>query len=229
MKAERSMRSCGERARDVYRVRLVVVLASAVAALGSSTLALQGNRPADRLAPGVFLYSIPQMRDPNFAQSVVVLIQKSASGAAGLIINRPTDIPLSEALPDIAGKGLPLPLYLGGPVMPEAISALVRSKQPSENAVKVLDGVFSTSSLDDISAVLAGSDPERHLRVYAGYAGWGPGQLEGELRLGHWVVATGKAESIFTQEPSEIWPEVFGLLQRIEVRHDAGRGRRTWR
>ena len=57
------MRSCGERARDVYRVRLVVVLASAVAALGSSTLALQGNRPADRLAPGVFLYSIPQMRD----------------------------------------------------------------------------------------------------------------------------------------------------------------------
>jgi len=223
------MRSCGARAREVHRMCLVAVLASAVAVLGSSALALQGNRLADRLAPGVFLYSIPQMRDPNFAESVVVLIQKSADGAAGLIINRPTDIPLSEALPDIVGESSPLPLYLGGPVLPEAISALVRSEQPSEKAVKLLDGVFSTSSLDDIGAVLAGSDPERHLRVYAGYAGWGPGQLEGELRLGHWVVAPGKAESIFARDPSDIWPEVFGLLRRIEVRHDAGRGRRSWR
>jgi putative transcriptional regulator len=229
MRAEWATQPCGEPWCDGRWARLIAVLACVGVLLGGSARALQGSRVTDRLAPGVFLYSIPEMRDPNFAESVVVLLRKKADGAAGLIINRPTDILLSEALPDIAGEDLQLPLYLGGPVAPDAVLALVRGERPSEGASRVLDGVFSISSLDDIEAALGRPDAESQLRVYAGYAGWGPGQLEGELRLGHWVVAPGKAESIFARDPSEVWPEVFSLLQRIEVRYDAVRGRDSWR
>jgi putative transcriptional regulator len=229
MRAERTAQPSGKPSCEGRWTRPIAVLACVGVLLGGSAWARQGSRVTERLVPGVFLYSIPEMRDPNFAESVVVLLKKEAEGAAGLIINRPTDILLSEALPDMAGEDLQLPLYLGGPVAPGAVLALVRGERPSAGASKVLAGVFSISSLEDIEAALGRPDAESQLRVYAGYAGWGPGQLEGELRLGHWVVAPGKAESIFARDPSDVWPEVFSLLQRIEVRYDAARGRDSWR
>lgn len=195
--------------------------ACAVATLGIlATFALgatagEPDRDPSKLEAGIFLYASPAMQDPNFAESVVLLVEHSKGGSMGLIVNRPTRVPLRELLPgfdDSVTKEMRF--YSGGPVQPEAILALVRTSWPSDSAKRVLADVYLTGALDDVRTALGAKDPGGALKVFSGYAGWGKGQLEAEVRAGAWVMDRADARSVFSPD-ADLWQRVFGILDRL--------------
>jgi putative transcriptional regulator len=192
---------------------------SACAALAVATIGAGPDRDPPRLRPGLFLYAAPAQQDPNFAQSVVLLVEHGPGGSMGLVVNRPTRVPLRELLPDLdAPGGSDLRFHWGGPVQPEAILALVRTARPSASARSVLSDVQLTGELADLREALAGPQPGERLRVFTGYTGWGAGQLATEVRAGAWVLDRADARSIFAPDTSELWLRVYRILERLEAR-----------
>ena len=172
---------------------------------------------AESMANGIFLVARRDMRDPNFKEAVVLVTQPQRGGPFGVIINRPLDYQLSEVFPEQeALKNRKDVLYFGGPVAREGLVFLVRVPKPPPRAVPVLQDVYFTSDPDWIEGLLKRPDPTRGLRVYAGYSGWGPGQLQNEISRGDWHVLPADAETIFEKNFSRIWPE---LIQRATTKH----------
>jgi putative transcriptional regulator len=170
-----------------------------------------------RLKPGVFLYAAPQLADRNFAQTVVLLIEHGPTGSLGLVIDRPSEMPATEVLGESSGLQ-DLRVYWGGPVQPEALFGLVRTNRPGEGAKKVLDGVYMTASRVELEAAARGNRPEDRVRIYLGYAGWGAGQLDAEVKAGGWLIAPGEPAAVFSTDPEGLWERAYQLLERIEVR-----------
>jgi putative transcriptional regulator len=138
----------------------------------------------------------------------VLLIEHGAGGARGLVINRPSDLKLSALSSEIEGlRNRKDPVYIGGPVPGGPIFVLIRSDRPVDDATPVLDHVF----LSRDKSILEGlsENPESEFRVYAGYAGWAPGQLEAEVRRGDWYILPAGPEWIFTHWPAEIWDRLI--------------------
>jgi putative transcriptional regulator len=185
--------------------------------LGCAPAVSWGAEP--RLKPGVFLYASPSLTDPNFVESVVLLLEHGAEGSLGLVINHPSRVPLREALKELGElSGLDLNVYRGGPMQPEAILALVRSPRTLAGSRRVFADVHLSGDMQQVKAVARGADAEGRLRVYSGYAGWSAGQLAAEVRLGAWFVAPADAASVFTSDPSRLWDRVHELVKRIEAR-----------
>lgn len=162
---------------------------------------------------GYFLISVKRMKDENFFRTVVLLLEHSKSGAMGVVINRPLDVTINEALSkhfDLApSEEL---IYSGGPVEDSALLILHNSTDHDQEHPAVLPGVFVGTSPDIFDRVVAAShepDPDFHFRLFAGYAGWGPQQLEEELSRGDWFTLPARAEYIFRQDPYEIWEDVL--------------------
>jgi putative transcriptional regulator len=199
-------------------LRVAGALAACLAVSGTAAAPSQDREPA-RLRPGVFLYAAPGIADGRFAQSVVLLVQHGPDGSMGLVVNRPTDLPLRDALEDVPeARASGLTVYWGGPVQPEAVLALVRAPSASPGARTVLPEVTLTGDLADVRAALGAADATGRVRVYTGYAGWTAGQLATELRAGVWVLDQGDASSVFAPDPSKLWPRVEDILRRLEVR-----------
>src|SRR5262245_35780784 len=153
-----------------------------------------GFAASDAVMPGVFLYAMPGVDSGSFTESVVLLVRHEEEGSFGLIVNRRTRVPLREALPPLGDlKELDLALYFGGPVQPEAMLVLLRPVKPPRDAQRVLADVYFSTKMETVKEAARRPDASSRLRVYAGYAGWGPGQLASELRKGAWVVAPGRA------------------------------------
>jgi putative transcriptional regulator len=180
------------------------------------------------LQKGALLVASRYLVDPNFAKAVVLLLDYGAHGAMGLIINRPTRVSLSKVFPSI----VPLltredKLYLGGPVAQERIVLLLRTDRRLKNASHVFANIFFSASEDTLREVLAGSGRTERFHAYVGYAGWGPGQLEDEVRQGDWHLLSPDARTVFDAEPSEIWHELLresaGLWVRRSDRPFSGR------
>jgi putative transcriptional regulator len=170
-----------------------------------------------RLKPGVFLYASPDLREPNFAQTVVLLVEYGPKGAMGLVINRPTEWKAAEALKD-AKELRKLVVYWGGPVQNDAVFGLVRAARAPKSGSLVLDDVFLTAKRKDLDAAARADEAGTRVRVYAGYAGWGAGQLEGEVLRNGWIVAAGDADAVFSKRPEGVWEKVHHLLDRLEAR-----------
>ncbi|MGH8616647.1 MAG: YqgE/AlgH family protein [Burkholderiales bacterium] len=178
------------------------------ALLGGATFA-QDVTP--ELPNGVFLVAKPELTDPNFAQTVVlVTLPAGGRGAAtGVILNRPLGRKLSEFLPDAAN----LPpeadaLYAGGPVERAHLYMLVQAPAAPPASFPVLDDVYLTTSPEALKELMAGRLPGATLRVYAGYAGWAPGQLQAEVARGSWWLVPADAARIFTTQPETLWEEL---------------------
>jgi putative transcriptional regulator len=189
------------------------------AALAVTTIGAAPDRDPRRLRPGLFLYAAPEQRDPNFVETVVLLVEHKPEGSMGLVVNRPTRVPLRELL-----RGVEIPasrdlrFYWGGPVEPKAVLALVRTERPSASARSVLPDVHVTGEIADVRAALKEKEPGERLRVYTGYAGWGAGQLAMEVRAGAWVLDRADARSIFAPDTSELWLRVHRILEQLEAR-----------
>jgi putative transcriptional regulator len=181
-----------------------------------------------RLRPGLFLYAAPGVADSRFAESVVLLIRHDPEGSMGIVVNRPTEMTLPEALVQVEeARRSTLPVYWGGPVQPEAILALVRAPSASSGAQTVLPDVHLTGDIADVRAALKGQDAAGCLRVYTGYTGWAAGQLAVEVRAGAWVLDKADAASVFAPDPTKLWPRVQDILKRLEVRLRDGRSGTT--
>lgn len=177
--------------------------------------AVPGMRPvlaADDVAEpgaGVFLVARRGMPDPRFAQTVVLLVEYGTEGALGVIVNRPTRLPLPEAFPDLpALKESDQHLWFGGPVQPDQAALLVSTPQAPERSLTVLDQLHFSTSIELLHSLARSPAPTR-FRVYAGYAGWAPAQLDGELARGDWLLRGASAEQVMTGDARGLWQELI--------------------
>ena len=169
-----------------------------------------------QLAQGKFLVASRRLMDPNFRETVVLLIRYGPDGAIGLVINRPVELKLSTILPDIKElERSKETLYLGGPVERARVLLLVRSAKPPEASMPVFGDVYLSSSQKVLQGLIKKPAKEESFRIYAGYAGWAPKQLESEFDRGHWHVLKADPETLFDKKSSEIWQE---LIQRVSVK-----------
>lgn len=169
-----------------------------------------------RLRVGSFLVASRALADPNFREAVILLVDYRATGAIGLIINRPTKIPFAEAIPEIDSlKRLGIHLYLGGPVARYRVGLLVRSPTPlpADHAQHLFGDLYLSTRLATLLALVKEVPPGVSLHAYAGHAGWAPGQLEAEVRRGGWHVIDGDAATCFDPDPAAVWPT---LIERLE-------------
>lgn len=155
---------------------------------------------------GHLLIAGPNLLDPNFWRAVVLVGEHSEEGALGIVLNRTSETPVEEALPELALLADDLgAVHVGGPVQPSAVVVLADFADPDAAETLVLDSVgFLPSEVEpDTLGEL------RRARVYAGYAGWGPGQLDDELEEGSWIVEPALPEDVFTEDPEGLWSEVL--------------------
>lgn len=173
------------------------------------------------LGKGIFLVAAPALRDPNFRQAVVLLCEHGPEGALGVIVNRPTAMSISEALPQVPIlEGQPHVLYSGGPVQTNQVMLLYRVNQAPENSHKVFDGVCLGGDLDIMERILTTREQKESFRAYLGYSGWGPGQLESEMQTGSWITLPADPAIVFEKDSSRIWSDVFLTLDEAS-RHYA--------
>ena len=165
---------------------------------------------------GHLLIAGPSLVDPNFWRTVVLVGEHSEEGALGVVLNRASDAAVDETVPELAILGDDLgQVHVGGPVQPSAIVVLADFLEPERAASLVLDSVgFLPAEVDPTTL-----GELRRARVFAGYAGWGPGQLDGELEEGSWIVEPALPEDVFTSDPEALWSDVlrrkggpFGVL-----------------
>ena len=162
------------------------------------------------LEKGVLLVAAPELRDPHFYQTVILIITYGQDGAIGLVINKPTDINMRKALPDITitKKGLP-PLYIGGPVDRSKLFILFTSGTPVSGGQNITDSIYFSYDKETAKKLLEDSNSTNKVRAYAGYAGWEPGQLESEIRRGAWITVKADINKVFSDSPLSLWPSLF--------------------
>jgi putative transcriptional regulator len=156
---------------------------------------------------GQLLLASPSLFDPNFRRAVVLVTEHNDEGAAGLVLNRRSETAVAEALPDL----VPLVeeddrVYVGGPVQQSAVLVLARFDDPHAAAMLVVDDVGFVPGDGDFE-LLAGAT--RQARVFAGYAGWAPGQLESELEELSWIVEAADGLDLFAEPEIDLWSTVL--------------------
>jgi putative transcriptional regulator len=156
-------------------------------------------------ARGQLLIAGPALLDPNFSRTVVLVVEHSEEGALGLVLNRPSQTTVGEAVSELDELvGTEEPLFIGGPVQQSALIVLAEFEDAQRAAVVAFEDV----------GVLGGEDhedppPTRRGRAFAGHAGWGPGQLESELQRGDWILEPARREDAFSPVPDRLWSAVL--------------------
>jgi putative transcriptional regulator len=173
---------------------------------------------------GRLLIATPPLEDPNFDRTVIYVLEHHDEGALGLVLNRPSLEELGDALqPWSAMQSDPSLVFVGGPVEPDALIAIARVREPlaelaededeDDRHLAPLSGDLASADLAADPLDVAGSISE--LRVFRGYAGWGPGQLDGEIEAGAWLVLDPEPGDLFTDSPDDLW--------RVVLRRQPGR------
>ena len=170
----------------------------------------------EELAKGKFLVASRRLIDPNFQETVVLLIEYGMEGAMGLVINRPSQVKLATLFPDIKElKQREETVYLGGPVAVNRMLMLIGSSKTPQESIPVAQDVYLSSSLEELERLLKNAAKNERFRIFAGYSGWAPSQLDFERTRGDWHVLKADAETIFAQNPSELWLE---LIRRATIK-----------
>ena len=187
---------------------------SALLALVVVAAAAHAQSPSKAL----FLVARPGMPDPNFRESVVLVVQSESAEATGVIINRPTNRSLAELLPSERFEAFTEPIFFGGPVAPQGLFALFQADRYSGSAVPMLPGVYLAVLPDSVDSLL--SKPPAKIRFFSGYSGWAPGQLQAELERGDWLTVDADAKTAFARDTSRLWQDM--VRRARAVRADAG-------
>jgi putative transcriptional regulator len=161
---------------------------------------------AESLA-GQLLLASPSLHDPNFARTVVLIGVHNDEGAMGVILNRPSTVTVDEAVPQLgeAVDGSD-PVYVGGPVQPSSVVCLAEFTEPSLAELLVFGRIGFPAPAAAISSL---ADATARRRVFAGYAGWGEGQLDAEVEQGDWIAQAPQPQDVFTEDPERLWSEVL--------------------
>jgi putative transcriptional regulator len=170
------------------------------------------------VAKGVLLVASPMLNDTNFHQTVVLVVEHGPEGTLGLILNRATNVLLSEALPELTVlKGTSYRLFAGGPVEPTRLLLLFRVQEPPAGARSVFDGVYVGGTPAVLERIITQAKPTETFRVFAGSAGWAPGQLTFEMLQGAWATLPPGSFDIFEKDPATLWEDCLGRLQAPRV------------
>ena len=152
---------------------------------------------------GQFLVAVPSSSDDDFARTVILLVHSGGEGAIGLIVNRPTSVPLPVLFPDLKTPAArSAPIYQGGP-MRIGINGLVRSRTNPKQASEVLPGIYLVSDKSQLKNIAETSPVS--IRVYVGLCGWSAAQLRNELANGLWSVAAASPSAVFDGQPASLW------------------------
>lgn len=167
---------------------------------------------------GYLLIAARALRDSNFLRSVVLMIEHSPEGAMGLIINHPSDTPLKDAISqhfeDFQDDRL---LYVGGPVERSSLLLLHNVDSLSEESSSILPDVYiggSTDSFAEVIRLCNEGDEALRFRVFSGYSGWGPGQLEGEIERNDWLSLPAESDLVFSEDPYSVWDEAVTKFRK---------------
>jgi putative transcriptional regulator len=157
---------------------------------------------------GQLLIASPSIHDPNFRRTVVYMTEHGDEGAMGLVLNRAAETTVGEAVPDLAWLAdEDAVVHVGGPVSPQSVVVLAEFEEPEQSALIVdADLGFVPAEVEDTTAL---SETLGRRRVFAGHAGWGPGQLEAEMEEESWIVEPARREDVFTADPEELWSQVL--------------------
>jgi len=156
---------------------------------------------------GQLLLASPALHDPNFKRTVVLISLHSAEGAMGVVLNRPSEMTVGEVVPQLEQAVAERePVFLGGPVRPSSIVFLAEFLDPSPAGLLVLGRIgfpAPDADIDQLTEAIARG------RVFAGFAGWGEGQLDAEVEQGDWIAHSALPDDVFTAEPDELWSAVL--------------------
>jgi putative transcriptional regulator len=167
---------------------------------------------------GRLLVAVPGMYDANFDRTVVLVLEHTEDGAVGVVLNRPSETTVTDALPVLAEvAAAPAVVFVGGPVVPEGALALseVAAGEEVEGWRSVLGEIglldLSRASTDEPAASIVGAIASgvRRARLFAGHAGWAAGQLEGEIAANGWFVVDSHADDAFASDPARLWRAVM--------------------
>src|SRR3954449_4255055 len=166
------------------------------------------EEPMEDSLRGKLLIAGPTLLDPNFARTVVLIAEHTDEGAMGLVLNRPAETLIDEAVPDLDWMATDdARVWVGGPVAETAVIVLAEWDRPELAGAPVEDGLGFVGADADQPAQLDGAI--RRARVFAGHAGWGPGQLESELAEESWIVEPPTRDEIFCEDPDALWAAVL--------------------
>ncbi len=168
-----------------------------------------GRTAAEDAQPvtAVLLIARDALHDPNFADSVVLVMNHLGPAPVGLVINRPTEIPVSRLFPDLKRlQPLPDKLYFGGPVELTSVWFLFRAARAPEHAIQAFGSIYLSANRDLLLQLLGRAKPMDDLRIFVGHSGWGPGQLESEIAEGAWRLERADADAIFRGKSEHRWP-----------------------
>jgi len=183
--------------------------------------AAQLRRGAVRdLAAGKLLVAARSLPDPNFAETVVLLVDFSQEGAMGLIVNRQTEVTLARLMPGLENeKSRAAFAFLGGPVAIPGVLALLRSPTARVDTRHIVGDVYLVNTREVLDEMLSSGAAQNQLRVYVGYAGWGPGQLDSEAATGSWHVLDGTGDDVFDPDPDTTWQRLIRRTDGLSVEH----------
>jgi putative transcriptional regulator len=156
---------------------------------------------------GQLLLASPSLLDPNFARTVVLIGVHSEEGAMGVVLNRPSTVTIGEAAPLLEeAVGELEPVFVGGPVQPSSIVFLAEFLDPTPAGLLVLGRIGFPAPEASIEELMQST---ARRRVFAGYAGWGQGQLDAEVAGGDWIAHTALPQDIFSDVPEDLWSSVL--------------------
>lgn len=168
---------------------------------------------------GQLLIASPQLSDPNFERSVVLITEHGEEGAMGIVLNRPSEAEVASVIPDLQPIVGSEPIFVGGPVQPEALVVLGEFSDPDKAAWIVVADVGLVSAHTELEEL---PDSVRRGRVYAGFSGWGPEQLEAEVAEDAWIIEAPMPSELFPEDPTNLWSDVlermggeYALLARM--------------
>jgi putative transcriptional regulator len=160
----------------------------------------------DRLN-AILLVARPTLADPSFAESVVLVMNNLGPAPVGIIVNRPTRVSVSHLFPENPRiANLPERIYFGGPVDVGQVWFLFRARTPPAHSVRAFDDFYLSGDRELLVKLLARDQPMEDLRIFVGYSGWAPGQLEAEIERGDWTSRRANKDAIFDRKLERTWP-----------------------
>jgi len=209
--ANRQASSRGNNAYHALALLLLILFSTAASfAWGGAVAASPFKKVDHSLEKGVFLVATENLKNSSFRETVVLITHSSERGATGIAINRPSQVSLHEAFPDIKQfKKRDDELYLGGPVLSNRLFVLMFTKRPPTGMHSIVKNLFFTTGPDALAHGLENLKPGEFTRAYAGYAGWAPGQLEAEIEHGDWRVVAHDPSIIFEANTQSVWYRLY--------------------
>ena len=164
----------------------------------------------ERQVLGFFLVASEEIKDPRFKEAVILVTPHHRGEVVGVVVNKPTETTVSTLFPQSELKDEHArQVYFGGPLSKQSLLFLISSKKQPEASLRIFDNVFLSADSKVLQQVLRHPKPFAGLRVFSGYAGWKPGQLEAEVEEGYWLLREADTEILFNTEPGLIWRKLL--------------------